>query len=198
MRCRVSFRFRFAPADDPTNLVPAPPIAPPRGVRTDNDGHTLRITYRWYGRSAWFLFAGAIIMSLVAYFATADLLDEPNGVVNWLVIALAWAAAAAFAYLAACCLFTSSIVEVDPANLVVRTAPLPWFGAGRLPCNDLTEFECRFTFHHKYRKPVFATHQLSVTLRDGKKRTLIGVFPTPEHVWFFAEQLHAAISRHRR
>lgn len=198
MRCHVSFRFRMAAADDPTNPAPAPPIAPPRGVTVENDGHTLRINYRWYDRWAYFWLVATMIIAAVATLATADLVNAAEVVLSWIAIVFAWTVVGCIAYLAACCFLATSIIEVDPTQLTIRTSPLPWFGGGRLPCNDVLEIECRFTFHSRHRNPGSATHQLMVLLRNGTKRTLIGVFPTPEHAWFFAEQLYAAIAKHRR
>lgn len=198
MRCRVSFRYRLAPTNDPNNPAPAPPVGPPRGTFVDNDGHTVRINYRWYDRWAYFWLLGTILITGVATIATADLVDEPEVVLSWIVIVFAWAAVACLAYITACCFLTTSIIEVDPSQMTIRTSPLPWFGAGRLPCNDVAEIECRFAFYHKHRNPGSATHQLVAVLRGGKRRPLIGIFPTPEHAWFFAERLCAAIAKHRR
>lgn len=198
VHCRTSFRFHWG-AGDPAALPSPSPLAPPRGVSVDNDGHTVRIRYRWYDRWAYFFLAGAVLLVMPAIGATWMLHDDDKNVfMNWLIIVACWVVVGVLGYVAACCFVTTSVVEADRVYLVVRTAPLPWFGGCRLSWDDITALECRFKPEHNPHDPNTATHQLTAMLRSGKRKTLIGIFPTPEHAWFFAEQLRTVIDRRRR
>lgn len=197
-RCRSSFRFQFAVDGNAANLAPPPPLATPRGVTVENDGHTVSVRYSWYGRSAYLWFVATIIMAGGATIATADLVDEPEVIPSWIVIVCSWILVAGIAYFCACCFITASIMEIEPSQVVFRTSPLPWFGACRLPLGDLANIACRFTYHTKSRHPDTALHELVGVLRNDRKRRFITMLPTPEHAWFFNERLRTAVAKYRR
>jgi hypothetical protein len=117
-------------------------IPRPSHFSFDDDGSTLRISFRWIWRrfrKAVFYFAWTSCVAFLCYWVTL------NGRWWWLLVLtyMPLAAGGVFVfYMTLAALLNRTVVKVTSELLTIRHGPVPWWGNRSLPIDQLERLYC--------------------------------------------------------
>jgi hypothetical protein len=168
----------------------------PQKYHLEDDGLTLRITWRWFHPLVFFLLPFAIAWNafLVGWYGMATQMPGMPDPMRWifLVFPLAHVAVGVgLAYAVAAMLVNRSQVLVDRGQLRVSHGPLPWPGV-TLDAHEINQVFCSETGARN--KEGTVQYQVQARLTDGGAKTLLNHVADASEALF----LEQAIEQHLR
>lgn len=173
-----SQRCEFCHRPVATGFQPRPLIPRPEKFQLIDDGVELRIRWRWFNPSVFFLLPFAIAWNafLVGWYSLAAQMDQelPWGIkLLFLVFPIGHVAVGlALLYGSLILLFNRSEVRIGHQELTVAHGPLPWPGV-TLITDEIEQVYCTPATTQATHKTT-PGYNLQVTLKDGSTRKLLG------------------------
>lgn len=197
-----TFRSYGTFINEPLDLDPDAPAAPPDGFRFDQNGPERRVSWRWISwDSAIGIYFAAIIGVLFAFMLYIYLHSPADKPWPSQAMAMLWLFGlppAAIAYTWLCYLVNRTTLRVDAARASVRHGPLPCWGAKDVLKGDIARVfsEKRIdTRNDGSGGAMFApkaTYEVKLLLKGGKTIKLVSGLLAPEQAMFIEQQIRRA------
>lgn len=180
--------FTAPPPDDSDSNQGILPLRPrPKEVTVHKEGDRLRLSWRWF---SWkfiplALFCVAWDGFLCFWYSTTFSTGAP-----WIMIVFPIAhlgVGVGLTYYTLAGFLNSSQLVIDRDEFAVSHGPLPWLGNLRVPVRQVKQLYCK----EKPGKDKSSTYQLSVVLRDGRKKDLLSNLDSPEIGFYIEHQIES-------
>lgn len=155
----------------------------PRNVTLRKQGDQIELSWRWFSWKylplAFFCIAWDGFLCF--WYSIAFSTGAPWIMIVFPIAHLAVGVGLTYSTLAG--FLNRSYVSIDRKNFVVSHRPLPWLGNLRVPVNQVKQLYC------KEKRGKQTTYQLSVILKDGRKRDLLSNLDSPEIGFYMEHQI---------
>jgi hypothetical protein len=156
----------------------------PNEVTLFKDEKRLDLSWRWFSWKylplAFFCIAWDGFLCF--WYSMAFSMDAPWIMIVFPIAHLAIGVGLTYSTLAG--FLNRSHVEIDRETFSVNHGPLPWFGNLQVPVTEVRQLYCKVKPGKQNSGP---SYQLSVILKDGRKKDLISNLDSPE-IGFYMEQ----------
>ena len=166
-----------------------PRVPQPEGIRVEETGNGLRVSWRWFSGMFIFLLFFCIAWDsfLVFWYTAAFGMGAPWIFKVFPIIHLAVGVGLTYFTLAG--FLNRTTLELTPDALTVRHGPIPWGGNLTLPVLELVQFYCQERYQPTRRGRPLLTFQLCAVLKDGRKVSVLTGLDEREHVLFLEQTL---------
>lgn len=158
----------------------------PKEVSLEKRGDRLEITWRWF---SWTFIPLALFCAAWDGFLCFWYSIALSGGAPWIFIVFPVAHLAVgvgLTYYTLAGFLNSSQVVVDRENFSVSHGPLPWMGGLKVPVNQVEQLYCK---EKPGRGDSSTTYQMSVILKDGRKKDLLSNLDSPEIGFYIEHQI---------
>jgi hypothetical protein len=160
----------------------------PKEVTLQKYGDRLEISWRWF---SWkylplIFFCVAWDGFLCFWYSTAFSSGAPWIMIVFPIAHLAVGVGLTYYTLAG--FLNHSQVVVDRETFIVNHGPLPWLGNLRVPINQVEQIYCK---EKPGKKNSSTTYQMSVVLKDGRKKDLLSNLDSPEIGFYIEHQIES-------
>ena len=170
------------PASRKTNLL----RPRPREVSLQKRSDRLEISWRWFSWKylplAFFCIAWDSFLCF--WYSIAFSTGAPWIMIVFPIAHLAIGVGLTYSTLAG--FLNRSFVEIDRKYFSVSHGPLPWIGNIRVPVNQVEQLYCKEKIGKDGSSP---SYQLSVILKDGRKKDLLSNLDSPEIGFYMEHQI---------
>jgi len=155
----------------------------PRNVTIQKQGDRVELSWRWFSRKylplAFFCIAWDGFLCF--WYSIAFSTGAPWIMIVFPIAHLAVGVGLTYSTLAG--FLNRSYVVIDKDTFSVSHAPLPWLGNLRVPVSQVKQLYC------KEKRGKQTTYQLSVILKDGRKKDLLSNLDSPEIGFYMEHQI---------
>jgi hypothetical protein len=173
--------FHFAEQIGAASAVTAakPTVATPNGVRIENWGSELTLSYRWYTHAVWMLVVFCLVWDgfLIGWYTALAHTFKSGHYGTGEIIALVFPVfhiliGLGLTYACLTSFFNNTIIKASHGELSVWHGPLPCHKSVRLVANDVRQIFCTRR-EHRGRNTTSITYDVVALLYDGAGETLV-------------------------
>jgi len=176
--------------DDPA--AGAPLEAPlPDHVKMSRDGLNLVLDVRWFRAYHVFSLLGAFAMGAFYYFTFLRSRAPSAAGLDWFTV-LWFGGLSCGAYSGLAGIWNHTWVTVGDGAIDVRIGPLPWWGAKRIPSNEITQVYCDEEVRRRRGGSDTYYHVEAITAQNTNVR-LVAELPAKDIALFIEQEIEKAL-----
>lgn len=165
----------------------------PDGIKIENIGNGLRFVRSWWSMNFFFFVPFALFWNgfLVMWYGIVTSSMQLNNPFSWIFLLfplLHVGVGLGLAYFCLCLWFNRTIVQLRGGIFSIEHKPLPWFGAKKLPSDELEQLYCKEVLSNS-KNGTNVTYEVHAILRNHRNIKLLSGLADAEQALFFEEAI---------